>query len=263
MIKKYAGLFAAFFKISAIADLEYRANLAVKIFTDLLWYCSQIAVFEVLYLHTPQLAGWNVHQLRVFMGIMFLVDAIYMVIFHENLDQLPEKVRKGELDLLLVKPVNSQFMLSCNRFSTAYIGNAILLIAWTSWALAQLPDGIPWARLPFLLIVIPCGVLTIYCLRLFFTGVTLIFTQANAIVYIWYQVYRLGTRPDRIYPPILRYAVLTVIPVGFIASVPARVLLDPADWTLIAAPPLVAAALLYTTTRYWRFALRHYSSASS
>lgn len=263
MIRKHLQLFAAFFKISAIADLEYRANLAVKIFTDLLWYCSQIAVFEVLYLHTPQLAGWNVHQMRVFMGIMFLVDAIYMVIFHENLESLPEKVRKGDLDLLLVKPVSSQFMMSCGRFSTAYIGNAILLLGWIGWALAQLPDGVPWARLPFLALVIPCGALVIYSMRLFFTGTTLIFTQAQAVVYIWYQVYRLGTRPDRIYPPWLRYAVLTIVPVGFIASVPARVVLDPADWLLVVVPPLLAALLLYLTTLYWRFALRFYSSASS
>ncbi len=38
-----------------------------------------------------------------------------MIILSENLDQFSEKVHKGDLDLLLAKPVNSQFMISLQK----------------------------------------------------------------------------------------------------------------------------------------------------
>ena len=122
-IAKYASLYSAMFKASLIADLEYRANFLTRIVTDIFWYIAQITTFEVLYNHTTHIGDWNVKQMRVFLGILFIADALYMMLLHDNIENLSEKVRKGDLDLLLTKPVNAQFMLSLQKASSAYVGN--------------------------------------------------------------------------------------------------------------------------------------------
>ena len=68
--------------------------------------------------------------MRVFLGLLFVIDAIYMIIIHENLENMSEKVRKGDLDLLLAKPVNSQFMITLQKANTAIIGNLVLGTSW-------------------------------------------------------------------------------------------------------------------------------------
>jgi ABC-2 type transport system permease protein len=83
-MKRYFLLVAEFFRISVIADLEFRANIAVKIATDLIWYFAQIVVFEVLYRYTPVIAGWTLPEVRVFMGILFFVDAVWMLLFRRQ-----------------------------------------------------------------------------------------------------------------------------------------------------------------------------------
>jgi ABC-2 type transport system permease protein len=261
-LSKYPKLFLAFGKASFKADLEYRMNFVSKIATDIFWYAAQIITFEALYLHTKTLGSWTHEQTRVFLGVLFIVDAFYMILFSENLDRLSDKVTKGELDLLLAKPVSSQFMISCQRWVTAIAGNLLIGVGWLVWSLAAIPD-FNWLKLLWLLILIPCGLLSLYGVRFMISTVTVIFTRAENLQYMWYQFYRLGTRPDTLYAPWLKYTVLTILPVGFIASVPSHFLLEEPDFALLALVLSVTAFFLWASQAFWKYALKHYASASS
>ncbi len=261
-LKKYSRLMVAFARASFIAELEYRANFIIRIITDIFWYLAQIFTFETLFLHTKLIGSWSVEQTRVFLGLVFVSDAIYMVFFHDNLDRMTERVRKGDLDLLLAKPVNSQFMISTQYFAVALLGNLLIAVAWFSWSLSQLPN-FEALRLLWLLLLIPAGVLSLYSIRFMVAATAIIFTKADNIQYLWYQTYKLGLRPDSIYAPWLRLFILTVLPLAAVASVPARALLDPPELVLFAWVTVWSAALLLISNRFWRYALRYYSSASS
>jgi ABC-2 type transport system permease protein len=261
-LRKYFQLFKAFFKASFVADLEFRANFATRIVTDVIWYAAQIITFEALFRVTDRIGSWNLQQTRVFLGVLFFVDAIYMILFSENLDRMSEKVRKGELDLLLAKPVSSQFMISCQRVNTAIIGNLFLGTGWLIYALMGLPD-FSWMRIAWLLVLVPAGLVSLYSIRFCFCAVALIFTKADNVQYLWFQIYRLGMRPDSIYMPWLKVLVLTLLPVAVVASVPSRALLDPPDLALYGWVIVWSVALLYLSHRFWNYCLKFYSSASS
>lgn len=263
---KYLALLGAFFKASLMSEMEYRFNILARFVTDILWYAAQLAVFEVLFTHTSTLNGWTLDQMRVFMGTLFITDALYMMLFSENLDKLDRKVQRGELDLLLVKPVNSQMILSFQKVSIAYIGNLLFSIGLLVWALMRItetdPDASLW-RLLWLLATVPIGLSIGYAIRFMISTTALYFTKTEAINYIWYQLYRLGTRPDTLYPLWLKWTVLTVLPIGFLASVPAKVLLGKDQpWVLLWGTAL-AIVLLWCASRFWQRGLKAYSSASS
>jgi ABC-2 type transport system ATP-binding protein len=74
------------------------------------------------------------------------------------------------------------------------------------------------------------------------------------------QEFRLGLRPDKLYGPGLRYFVLMVIPVGMIASVPTRVLVDPDNGWVLASLMGCSFFMLFVTNRLWHFALRRYTT---
>lgn len=261
-LKKYASLYAALFKTSLIADMEYRMNFVTRIAIDIFWYVAQISTFEVLFRHTSRIGDWDVHQMRVFLGVLFIADALFMIVFHDNLDNFSEKVRKGDLDLLLTKPVNSQFLISLQKATTANFGNLFMGIGWLWWSLSQL-DQLEPARILWLLLLIPLGSLIQYSMKFFLSASACIFARSENLHFLWYQVYRLGMRPDTMYQPWLRYALLTFIPVGFIASIPASAVFGTANNWLILWSFFLTAGLLYLSHLFWRFTLKHYSSASS
>lgn len=262
ILRKYLFLYGAFFRASLTADLEFRANFAIRILTDIFWYIAQIASFELLFNFTDNIGGWNRAEMRVFLGVLFVVDAIFMVIFSSNLDTLSESVRKGNLDLLLTKPVNSQFMISCQRASTAHLGNLLMAFAWLTWALGGY-ENFSWGRILWLGITVPSGVAIFYSLRFFFSACAVIFTRAENLQYLWYHIYKLGLRPDNIYFPWLKYLVLTAVPVGLIASAPARLVLGTAAPWMALWSFFVAGLCVYLSAAFWKYALSHYTSASS
>lgn len=261
-MSKYLTLYKAFIKASLVADLEYRANLTIRFVTDIFWYAAQILTFETIFAHTDRVGSWNLEQTRVFLGVLFIVDAFYMILFSENLDKMSDRVRKGELDLLLAKPVNSQFMLSTQRVNTAITGNLILGTSWFVYALSGLPDY-NVLNLLWLLILIPAGLMTLYAIRFAFCSTAVVFTRSENLQYIFFQLYRLGMRPDSIYQPWLKTVVLTILPVAFVASVPATAVMEAPNLPLFLWVIGWSATLVYLSGKFWRFCLKHYSSASS
>ena len=261
-LKKYLSLYVAMFKASLISDLEYRANFFGRILTDVFWYAAQIITFEVIYMHTQKIGHWGLKEMRVFLGLLFLIDAIYMIFIHENLDHIPEKVRKGDLDMLLSKPVNSQFMITLQKANTAIFGNLIIALSWFFYALNGL-DNFNYLRLFWLLFLIPCSLTVVYTMRFVFSTTSVIFTKSENLQFLWWQIYRLGMRPDSMYFPWLKWMILTVVPVGVIVSIPARALLDPPEYIYLIWPMFLGPMLIYFSHRFWNFALNFYSSASS
>jgi ABC-2 type transport system permease protein len=262
VLKKYFGIFRAIAKASLIAEIEFRLNFAMRIINDVFWYLAQIFTFEVLFQHTKLIGDWNLAQTRVFLGVLFIVDALFMIFLQENLDRFSEKVRKGELDLLLTKPVNSQFMISFQRISVSCFGNLLIAISWFIWSLSQLPD-VNWTKGIWILLLAPCGFAVLYGVRFSIAALALLFVRVDSIQYVWYQLYRLGMRPDSIYMPWLRFLILTLVPVGLIASVPARAILNPPElwvyvWALCAGP-----FFIFFSAWFWKRCLLRYQSASS
>jgi len=260
---KYLKLWLSFAKISVMAEMEYRLNMIIKVISDVIWYCTQLSIFEVLFYHAPQIAGWTIYSMRVFMGVLFLVDSFYMILMNENFEQSSTLVRKGELDFILVKPVNSQFMYSFRKVNAAYFINTLIVLCYLTWAILNLETPPHWSQFVTTFFLLIAGLSVLYSLRFFFAALNIIFTNANSLTYVWYQFYRLATRPHAFYPSWLRLFILTVFPVALISSVPATNLVQGLDLRLVFGAFAIAATLVFLTTRFWGFVLRRYSSASS
>lgn len=261
-MRKYLSLYSAFFRASLTADVEFRANFIIKVITDIFWYVAQIVSFEVLFNYTSHIGDWDRMRTRIFLGVLFVVDSLYMVVFSTNVDFLSDAVRKGSLDLLLTKPVNSQFIISCQRVSTAQLVNLLMGMVWLIWSLSALPE-FSWFQLGWLVLLLPCGAIIFYTLRFFFASFAVIFTRAENIQYLWWIFYKLGMRPDNIYFPWLKYILLTIIPVGLIASVPSRLLLNIASPWLALWCVFMTCFCLFLSHLMWNLTLKSYSSASS
>lgn len=260
--KKYFKLFSTLLKTSFIADLEFRVNFSLRILTDIMWYLMQILTFEVFFNFTTNIGDWNRYQTRVFLGVLFIVDSLYMIFIQDNADRFADKVRKGELDFILAKPVSSQFMVSFQKIATASFGNLIIAVAFFLYSISLLEE-FNWFRLLWLILIIPTSFIIAYTSRFFFTCLNLIFIKSESVQFLWYNFYKLGMRPDSIYFPTFKLILLTVFPMSFIANVPAKMILEPANAYLIIWSIIIGPLFLYLSHRFWNYCLGYYSSASS
>lgn len=261
-LRKYLRLFSILLKTSLIADLEFRVNFSLRIITDIMWYLMQVLSFEVLFNYTPQIGDWDRYQMRVFLGVLFIVDSLYMIFVQDNVDRFADKVRKGELDFILAKPVSSQFLVSFQKIATASFGNLFIAIVFFAYSISQI-ENFNWYRMFWFILVLPTSFIVVYTSRFFFTCLNLIFVKSESVQFLWYNCYKLGMRPDSIYFPFMKFILLTVFPMSFVASVPARMLLEPPNTLLIIWSLIVGPLFLYLSNRFWTYCLKHYASASS
>lgn len=249
--------------MSWMADLEYRINIVTRIFAELFWYLMQLSVFEVLYTHAKTISGWDVNGMRVFMGCLFVTDVFYMILLSDNMDQFWSLAKKGDLDLYLTKPVNSQFMLSFRKVSVTYFPNLLLCGGYLIWAASRLEQSITYLQLALFPVLLISAILISYSLRFMFVTIVVALQDAGSIQFVWHQLHRLATRPDSLYPSPLRIIVFTVFPVAFFASVPSRLLVEGIDPVLLVAAPALGFGTLWLSHIFWEKALSYYSSASS
>ena len=109
--------------------MEFRLDFTFRIMMDVIYYVINIALFEILFLHTPLIAGWTNEQMMIFIGSFLLVDAINMTIFSTNMWWLPYYVNRGDLDYYLIRPVSPLFFLSLREFSANSFINTGLIVS--------------------------------------------------------------------------------------------------------------------------------------
>lgn len=246
------------FKISAIADLQVSVNLLIQFFNDILWYILQIVLFETLYLNVSQLNGWTIAEMRTFLGVLFLVDAFQMILFAHNFDVFSEKIAKKELDLLLLRPVSSQQLMTTQKLQCSFILNALFAIVWLIWSISLLPGGFSWIRFFSIFVIVPAGLATFYSTRLVMCTMALLLTRAEHFHELYHTFFKMGQRPDRLYGPTLRYFILLVFPVGMIASVPSSFLIDPTNGLNLIMLIFAAVFSLFIVNRFWRWSVKRY-----
>ena len=73
-MRRYFRLYGHFVRFSMSKALEFRFDFFFRVFMDLVYYGIQIAFYNVVFLQTPLLGGWNRDQALVFMGAYLVVD---------------------------------------------------------------------------------------------------------------------------------------------------------------------------------------------
>src|SRR2546423_4183954 len=132
-------------------------------------------------------------------------------------------------------------------------------------ALSKLHVVPTWAMIVLYLIAICFGVAVHYSIMLTLAAISFWIVRAQGLVYGYFNFLHIARYPDVIFPPIFRFIFGWIIPVIIVANIPARLLIKPLGqpaWLMFHL--LMAGTIAFGLSRiFWRFALPHYSSASS
>jgi ABC-2 type transport system permease protein len=182
-----------------------------------------------------------------------------------NVANIPELVRTGKLDSLLVLPIDSQFAVSTKQFGLDSIVNAFLGGVVVCVSLSQLGTVPTPVSVLLYVVALGFGVAVHYSIMLGLAGVSFWIVRAQGLVYGYFNFLNIARYPDVIFPRIFRMIFGWVIPVVIIANIPARLLIKSLGQpTQLMLHLVIASCIVFWLARvFWRFALRHYSSASS
>lgn len=260
---RYIRLYAYFLRFSFSKALQFRLDFFFRVGMDAIWYGVNLAFFAVLFEHTGALGGWNFDQVLVFVGGVFLSDAVHMTVFANNMWMFPFAVNKGDLDYYLVRPVSSLFFLSVREFAANSFLNLLLALGILVWAIARYPQPFDAFALAAYGLLLVLGVFLHYALSLLFLIPVFWLHTAHGLREIYFSFDRFSSRPHGIYYGWLGRVLTSILPFALIVSYPTSVLFDGLTVRVVLHMLAATVGIFLFMLWLWRRGLKAYASASS
>lgn len=266
-----AATFAVYRRLVAArvrSDLQYRTSFYLFLAGQTLVTGVEFASIAVLFGRVDALAGWSIAEVAFLWALSSLAFGIGDL-FISQVELASVHIKAGTFDSFLIRPVGALVQLSATEFAPRRLGRSIepaivLVVVLTRINVRWTPGHVLLVPLALVSGVAIYGSIWVLTSSLAFWTVE---TQeiANAFTY---GGNTLTSYPIDVFGGVLRRIVVFVVPLAFVAYVPAAELLDkPMPLGLPRAvawmSPLVAAAAVVVARAVWRLAIRHYRSTGS
>tara|TARA_X000001036_G_C20693724_1_gene810449 strand:+ start:2633 stop:3400 length:768 start_codon:yes stop_codon:yes gene_type:complete len=254
----------AFLRNTLSRDMEYKTNFIFEIFIDAIYYGSLFFFFEVIFQFTDQLGDFNQDAVVIFLITMYIADSLYNFFLGGNVFEVNNNVKSGDLDFILLKPINSQFFISCRYVNThALISLLILSILLINLTYIYHQNSFIMSNYIFFIPSLIFGMFIFYSFEFMIASLSFWFRNFSYAGWLAGELLKYSRRPDSIYKQWLRKTLYTIFPMAMICSVPSRILIFGLDLKLFFLQLFISILFLWFTTLIWRAGLMRYESASS
>jgi len=251
------------FWITAFArETAFRASFYVSLVQGVAQVGLAALTFAIIYQYTPNIAGWTQAEVLLVLGLYRIADGLISTQVAPNMRAIGSYVETGDLDLLLLRPVASQFLVSVRLVALPELVNVLIGLCLVAYA-GQLA-GVRWSMGAVLAaaLLMVCGLLVLYALWFMLTTLALWMTW-SPFEDMFYRIFDTARYPVDVFRGGVRTLLTFVVPAAFATTLPAEVLLGRADLRMLLVGPALAAGALLASHLFWNYALRHYGSASS
>ncbi|MBD2446695.1 ABC-2 family transporter protein [Nostoc sp. FACHB-152] len=260
-MKRYWRLIGLFWSTAIAAEMEYRLNFVIATLSSVGSLVGSIFSLFLFYRTGYTFAGWSWEAALVVLGIFTLLQGFSFTFLAPNLNRIVRQVQEGTLDFVLLKPIRSQFWLSTHTLSPWGLPDLIFGSIIIGYAGTRLGLGIN----NYLLSAVPLlfGLVILYSLWFMLGATSIWFVKIYNATEVLRGLLEAGRYPMVAYPATYRFFFTFVVPVTFLTTVPAETMLGRGEFSWLIGAAVLAVALFWFSTRFWRFALRFYTSASS
>jgi len=260
---RYVRLWRLFVANSLARELEYRTAFVAELLLAITETAWQLVALWVFFFHRPRLETWTFLEATVVLGLFIFFDGLMEVFFQPNMRQIIEHIRQGTLDFVLLKPANAQFLATARHVQFRYIGYVLAGMGLIVYSLVRLHTTPHAVNVGLFLLLVVAAAVILYSLLLALVTLAFWFVDVTNILNLIWAVYEAGRVPVDVFPRVVRWVLTFIVPVAFITTVPARTLLGRATPRTVVVAFALAGLLFALSSRFWSYALRHYTSASS
>ncbi len=149
-MRRYLEIYSIMLRNSLIREMSFKANFILWMIVEVLWFCGQILFFSIIFGQVDQIGDWTKWEVVLLVGTHQIIAQLFQAFFFVNVANIPELVRTGKLDSLLVLPIDSQFAVSTKQFGLDSVINALSARPWSSSRFANCtscPDHWPFCSI--------------------------------------------------------------------------------------------------------------------
>lgn len=258
------GIAGAFFAQFLKSRLAYRADFVVDLVANLLAIGLQLATLTVLFNQVPALRGWSFEQVLFIYGFSLLPLGLFNLVAINIYRFAEHYIADGNLDRVLLRPVNPLVQLLCESLNISGLNEVILgcgIMFYAGSALGLEPGLLD---VLVLILLVPSAAAVYTAVFLGLSAVSFWHEDRMGLAPPVYNVIRFARYPLTIYGRGVQILLTFVLPFAWVAFMPSLWFVGEGAtraWALLT--PVVALLVMGVAYGVWRAGLRRYASTGS
>ena len=266
-VARYVKLLGHLARYTLTRELAFRGNFLVKVSVEVIWLFLIVSFYRVVFAKTSLVAGWTEDQYFFFVGCFFALNGLIETFFLENCNDFAELVRTGDLDFLLLRPIDEQFLITCRRIDwgtglNVVMGAAIMGIAL--WNMGWIFDPV---RVLAFVVTFACGTVITYSFMVMLTSLSVWMVRNQSLMEMWWLFMSLARYPKEIFSGTWAASMgkffTFVLPILLVVNMPSTSMVRVLEPSMVAFTLTATVASFLASRWFFRYALRSYRSASS
>lgn len=263
-IKRNLKIMYMLLKMKLQRNMAYRLSFFGVCFADGSLFLMQILMFSAIYSQVESIGGWDRNQMLLFIGTFSLLNALNMALYFFGVISMPHKIKSGELDLYITKPVNTLFHLSFENMDMGSVPLVFASIGIILYAAANMDTGVTALTVIGYIFLVMIMLVLYYDMEVILRTIPFFVIQSTSIERFEEGVLTLCMRiPGILFKGAFKVLFYLILPYGIMATIPTQFfsgMLSPAGFIYSIT---VVAVFTAFTMAFWKFGLRNYKSTGS
>lgn len=181
-MNRFLRLHFLYLKISLKCMAVYRMSALLTVLFSVVFVIAEILTVNVYYQFGNKLGDWDKNSFYILLGSFNIMVSLYTYMFEIAHDEFVSKIRLGELDCDLIRPIDAQLLSSLQRVDYPSLLNLPIPI----WIVCQGVFGLNhllslWDLFLYT-ITLGFGVFIIYLINQFSVNFSFWFTDASSLL---------------------------------------------------------------------------------
>src|SRR5688500_15283764 len=122
----YLRVLATFARNSLVRDMTFRTNFVIECVSSVTWTAMNLGFYLLIFQYTNVIghnSGWGQYEFFAFLSTTMLINSLVQAMFMPNCEEVSELIRTGGLDFALLKPIDTQFLISLRKVDWSSLSN--------------------------------------------------------------------------------------------------------------------------------------------
>ncbi|MDR2044206.1 MAG: ABC-2 family transporter protein [Clostridium sp.] len=262
-INKYMSLEFAFIRFTLIELMQYKINFFIRSIYELMETATTLLYFCIVLGKVGNIAGWSIGQLVFITIYAFLIDSLCTLLFIGGMSSIPPQIEEGKFDLMLLKPINTQYYIFFHRPNPAQIFNTIIGIVGLIFTTVYYHISQDIYSVFLFVVSTLSSMVIMYCVLSIIIHLSFWFIRIGNLWSIVFTFHMAATRPAAIYNKGMKIFMTLIIPSIVVLNVPVEIISNNKDNLLCYISLPVALVFLILNHVVSQAGLKRYTSAGS
>jgi ABC-2 type transport system permease protein len=226
---KTASLCASLIAASIRGQMQYRLNFVLEVLWGMAFQSIGFVFILIVLGRFESIGGWTLSEVALLYGIRLASHGLWTMTF-SRLIWIDRMVREGEFDRILLRPMSMMTQLMFTSFRIATIGDFLGGVIILAFAFGRV--SIDWtpAKVAYFGAALVGGAMLDGAFQLGPAALSFRTLESMSIRIFFDDVFnRFAGYPTSIFNRSTRLALTWIVPVAFVAWLPATVILDRTD----------------------------------